>query len=48
VVASLPSELINDSGISALTYADALKIINENLPLTAEPDYVKALLFNAE
>ena len=40
---SMPLELINETGISRLTYEDALQIIEENLPNIPVPEYTSKL-----
>ncbi len=40
---SMPLELIKETGISKLTYEDALKIIEENLPNIPIPEYTSKL-----
>ncbi|MBF4519158.1 radical SAM protein [Flavobacterium sp. ANB] len=43
VIDSLPNELLLQTGLSKLTYGEALEIIAEKLPTIPEPDYIEKL-----
>lgn len=43
VIDTLPKELVLRAGLSKLTYEDALKIIDDNLPTIPEPIYIAKL-----
>ncbi|WP_281322204.1 radical SAM protein [Flavobacterium aestivum] len=43
VIDTMPAELVSQTGISKLTYEEALKIIENTLPTISEPEYITKL-----